>query len=71
MSTRELIEKIENAPADVQKEVSNFLEFLLSKDRNQEAKTETIVRKAGFGKGLITYMADDFDAPLDDLKDYM
>lgn len=25
----------------------------------------------GLCKGMITYMADDFDAPLDDLKDYM
>ena len=28
-------------------------------------------RKAGTMKGLVTYMADDFDAPLDDFKDYM
>jgi antitoxin (DNA-binding transcriptional repressor) of toxin-antitoxin stability system len=27
-------------------------------------------RRAGFAKGLIVYMADDFDAPLDDFKDY-
>ena len=27
--------------------------------------------KAGSAKGLILYMADDFDAPLDDFKDYM
>ena len=25
----------------------------------------------GGGKGLIAYMADDFDAPLEDFKDYM
>ena len=28
-------------------------------------------RKAGSAKGLIVYMADDFDAPLEDFKDYM
>ena len=28
-------------------------------------------RKAGTMKGLVAYMADDFDAPLDDFKDYM
>ncbi len=28
-------------------------------------------RKFGFGKGLVTYMAPDFDAPLDDFRDYM
>jgi prevent-host-death family protein len=25
----------------------------------------------GSAKGIITYMADDFDAPLDDFKEYM
>jgi len=25
----------------------------------------------GLCKGMITYMAPDFDAPLDDMKDYM
>jgi len=27
--------------------------------------------KFGCGKGLITYIAPDFDAPLDDFKEYM
>lgn len=29
------------------------------------------VRKAGFGKGTFTYIAPDFDEPLEELKDYM
>jgi antitoxin (DNA-binding transcriptional repressor) of toxin-antitoxin stability system len=28
-------------------------------------------RKAGSAKGLITHMADDFDAPLEDFREYM
>ena len=28
------------------------------------------VRRAGFAKGIITYIAPDFDAPLDDFADY-
>jgi len=28
-------------------------------------------RRLGALKGLVKYMADDFDAPLDDFKDYM
>ena len=28
-------------------------------------------RKAGSAKGLITYIADDFDAPLEDFNEYM
>jgi antitoxin (DNA-binding transcriptional repressor) of toxin-antitoxin stability system len=27
--------------------------------------------KAGSARGMILYMADDFDAPLDDFKEYM
>lgn len=29
------------------------------------------MRKAGGLKGFVKYMADDFDAPLEDFKDYM
>ena len=29
------------------------------------------VRKFGSGKGSVLYIADDFDAPLDDFADYM
>ena len=28
-------------------------------------------RQFGTLKGLVTYIADDFDAPLDDFKEYM
>jgi antitoxin (DNA-binding transcriptional repressor) of toxin-antitoxin stability system len=28
-------------------------------------------RQPGSAKGMIVYMADDFDAPLDDFKEYM
>lgn len=28
-------------------------------------------RKLGFAPGLVTYMAPDFDAPLEDFRDYM
>jgi hypothetical protein len=32
---------------------------------------ETPVRRAGCLKGTVKYMAPDFDAPLDDFKEYM
>lgn len=28
-------------------------------------------RRIGWAKGMVKYMAEDFDAPLDDFKDYM
>jgi len=37
----------------------------------KKEKSTKKARTAGSLKGLITYMADDFDAPLDDFKDYM
>ena len=29
------------------------------------------LREPGFAKGMVTYVADDFDEPLDDMKEYM
>lgn len=45
---------------------------ILVEPENKE-KTESFEIKAGFGggKGIFGYIADDFDAPLDDFKDYM
>ena len=38
----------------------------------QEIKTAPKnIRKAGFAKGFFTYIAEDFNEPLDELKDYM
>jgi hypothetical protein len=34
-------------------------------------KKELSDRAFGSGKGMVTYMAEDFNDPLDDLKDYM
>ena len=36
-----------------------------------EETTQPISLKRGSAKDIITYMADDFDAPLDDFKEYM
>ncbi len=33
--------------------------------------TETISLKRGSGKGIITYIAEDFDEPLEDFREYM
>ena len=37
----------------------------------QESGNAKPPRKAGSAKGIITYIADDFDAPLEDFKEYM
>lgn len=44
---------------------------LLNKRGGADDSCPRLPNKFGAGKGLITYIADDFDAPLGDLKEYM
>jgi hypothetical protein len=80
MSTTELMDMINKLPADKQKEVENLVSSLLfetnAKMLNtfEKAKTDAGPKKRmEFGelKGLVTYIADDFDEPLEDFKEYM
>ena len=59
-----LLAKIGSLPSKMQKEVSLFVDFLISK------KPRKVVPKAGSLKGKI-HMAPDFDDPLPDMKEYM
>ncbi|RFP61367.1 MAG: DUF2281 domain-containing protein [Limnothrix sp. CACIAM 69d] len=66
-----IIKKFEKLPKPLQIEVLHYIEFLLEKYVQQTAASApTKKRKAGLLKGKI-WMADDFDAPLEDLRDYM
>lgn len=58
--------KLESLPANLKKEVSDFIDFLISKSSKNPKKKPTF----GNLKGKIK-MADDFDEPLGDFKDYM
>jgi antitoxin (DNA-binding transcriptional repressor) of toxin-antitoxin stability system len=40
-------------------------------DLSAEEITGNAPREPGSAKGIVLYIADDFDAPLDDFKDYM
>lgn len=42
-----------------------------SKSKSVEKSTDTLSIKRGAAKHLITFIADDFNAPLDDFKEYM
>lgn len=60
----QLVEAIRKLPPEQRKSIQSVLE------------EDTLPLKSGprqFGtlKGLVTYIADDFDAPLDDFKAYM
>lgn len=67
-----LLEKLEALPESLQKEVLHYAEFLLEKYASSSPQEAAAVkkRKAGLLKGKIK-MADDFDAPLEEMKDYM
>jgi hypothetical protein len=67
MTTTVLISKINSLPPSVLNEVNDFVDNLKEK-YNKTKKIKK--RKFGCAKGLIT-MNDDFDAPIEDFKDFM
>jgi hypothetical protein len=72
MLSPQLIATLDKLPPDLQAEVLNYAEYLAAKSTQSQASdsTQKKYRQAGMMKGMFT-MADDFDAPLEDLKDYM
>ncbi len=69
MSDADLFLKISSIPEDVRKQVLELIDRLM-KDRSPKPKPPLPKRKLGLLKGKIK-ISDDFDAPLDDMKDYM
>jgi hypothetical protein len=66
MTSTMLYKKISALTPSMIKEVNDFVEYLKSKQKKNKVKE----RKFGCAKGLII-MHDDFDAPLEDFKEYM
>ena len=62
-----ILKLIQQLPTELQQKLKEELE----KGIPSSVKIPVAKRKAGAGKGFITYMAEDFDAPLDDMKEYM
>jgi hypothetical protein len=62
-----MYEKIHRLPLKIQFELSDYIEFLSQKYQTDKPK------KPFFGcmKGTVTWMSDDFNAPLEDFKEYM
>ncbi len=67
-----ILEKLEELPESLQTEVLHYIEFLLEKYAEALPQEERFKkkRKAGLLRGKV-WMSDDFDAPLEDFKDYM
>ena len=63
-----IFEKLKALPPFQQQELLDFAEYLVRKYGNTAPEKK---RTAGSLKGFLIYMAEDFNAPLDDFKDYM
>jgi hypothetical protein len=64
-----LIQEIYSLPDNLKQEVLHYIQFLKQK-QTHPTKTPRKKRKAGSAKGEI-FMADDFEAPLEDFAEYM
>jgi hypothetical protein len=71
MSTN-VLEKVKQLPVDKQKEVEDFIDYLLHKYvvNNEEDIAEKRRRNMGWAKGQIS-MAEDFNDTPEDFKDYL
>jgi hypothetical protein len=67
-----ILEKLEQLPESLQTEVLHYYIEFLAEKHAKDTPTQALQkkRKAGLLKSKI-WMAEDFDAPLEDLKDYM
>lgn len=81
METATLEKKIAKLPENLKQKLEGYVDALLdvaSSYENTLADSELFYEKSsvrrpvfGSGKGIFGKMADDFDEPLDDMKDYM
>jgi Protein of unknown function (DUF2281) len=71
MMSSELLNTLEKLPETLQQEILHYAEFLAEKYNKTSLQT-TASNRQGFGswQGQII-MAEDFDAPLEDMKEYM
>jgi len=68
-----ILEKLGALPESLKMEVLHYIEFLSERYAEPEVEPLTSQKKRG-GLGILKgkiWMADDFDAPLEDLKEYM
>jgi len=66
MTNTTLYTKISSLPLPIQNEIVDYMEFLIQKHKNKNAK---IHPKAGCMKGIFK-MSADFNEPLEDFKEY-
>lgn len=72
MNNQILIDEYEKLPSELQKEVNDFIRFLIHKNNLTVESNKKVKSRGGFGilKGKIS-ISDDFDEPLGEFKEYM
>ena len=68
---QQLLNEFHSLPSDKQAEVIDFIAFLKSKVPQTPSSTKLSRLSFGCMKGTVTYMAPDFDEPLEDFTEYM
>jgi hypothetical protein len=61
-----LEQKVKQLPLEAHQEILDYVDFLLDKYHVHKP----VKPCAGCMKGTVTWMSEDFNAPLDDFKDY-
>lgn len=69
MPMEALIEDIKKLPEEGYEDLVAYVEFLNFKFKISRSPEKT--RQIGGFRGELKYMADDFDAPIEDFKEYM
>ncbi len=72
MRENAILKNVEKLPESVKQAVFDYTEFLVNRYAVDAPKTAKAPKRGGLGiwQGQI-WMSDDFDEPLEDLKDYM
>ena len=70
MASLSLYTKLETLPPALKEEAKNFIEYLVDKTRKKNSESKSEKPLFGSLKGKI-HLSEDFDAPLDEFKDYM
>ena len=68
----EIFQTVVKMPESLKKEIVDYAQYLLEKHAKSGSSQEKLEELHGYGSwvGQI-FMSDDFDQPLDDLKEYM
>jgi hypothetical protein len=70
MTDKSILVEIHQLPENLKLEVMHFIAFLKQKYAGKSAEAKPLKRVFGRSKGNYV-LSDDFDAPLEDFKEYM